>query len=1081
MFDAATGMTQREIKVYRGFLSVLSTLPNNFQYCPQAFPSVLGNPGHDPFFSIEDATRWVTSRGYQLYLEQDDTRMAISSWDPDEATPAQIRAYRTYMVSEDYLGHPFFSLDNSDSWINPVAFQQYMETFHGSFDEYRTRNSTPFSSRAPSRAASSVRSRAPSRADSSLSVPDSRPASCASFIPSSGVPSSRCSSPVSFENDVIEISDDEDEFPATVPPRLVAPKVERTSTPPLVAAPSTRKRKGETESGVAGDSINSELQDQDSWGGSSGHLKGDGKAFGLMPDVTEAIECRRCHSKLSAIRARRRGYARKLQMDASECEAASEPAKIARFYMEIMNSKCKVECDGVPFIKEFLNGTTYAKRPFIGCPKWNPAERFQHHYLPIPDNIDIETLRFIMRSDGRLPDSTLNLNGTCPLTVHPRMGKGLKHCPYSHIVNGQIKAARLVQRKCTTEMIIFVPIDRSSPVAQNALVVLRNPRNHPTHPKTKPSTDDRRTLAKAIEANGVVGLTAQRLLNAPSTSLIYKGERVAAVSPEYMDNRRVRDFIDEQKKKDYPRGMGWDVHPHGHGKNNFRLVVTMHPQIASYIHHTLALNIDFTFKRVEGKMNEWEVAGMSDRFNQRLTFANLFCDSASTEAFTQLFIELFHTVAQVTGTHLKLSPFFPDANCRIVMLDGELPQALGFGHFLVIYKNPTISGIHSRDPIELLSHCLKTCWLHFERHIDELPRDIPREVIQRLKSIASLKTKAEIDDWDGFCASQTHIGVKIKKSHCLLGDLTQHLEDWYAHKLANPWILHSINKYLSKISDANWNITPNHSNLVETAHAGRNAETSIGVGLLTAILQSQARDNAKAETLLQIEHDGVARGRWDTIGDRGRLSMRRKVWRMRKAAIRSDQLTSHDSLKADLAAGAEENKASIERQKGFEADIKSLQELMGLDKHRSDLKEQVLVLRREIEEEKAGRREWVLRKAEINSQLTKLRAGPLAGARINGRRPAERPGGNDLETLSSGLIEEVTTSTGEVGIEKNRIVDSHKPGTTLGIGTDMIDSSNVNLPDFAEFHVPSPDFPDMPQRSDNSIWDPPSDTPPILE
>jgi hypothetical protein len=55
------------------------------------------------------------------------------------------------------------------------------------------------------------------------------------------------------------------------------------------------------------------------------------------------------------------------------------------------------------------------------------------------------------------------------------------------------------------------------------------------------------------------------------------------------------------------------------------------------------------------------------------------------------------------------------------------------------------------------------------------------------------------------------------------------------HKLANPWILPSTNKFPSKISADSWDITPNHSNYIETAHAGRNAETAIGVGLLTGI------------------------------------------------------------------------------------------------------------------------------------------------------------------------------------------------------------------------------------------------------
>jgi hypothetical protein len=64
---------------------------------------------------------------------------------------------------------------------------------------------------------------------------------------------------------------------------------------------------------------------------------------------------------------------------------------------------------------------------------------------------------------------------------------------------------------------------------------------------------------------------------------------------------------------------------------------------------------------------------------------------------------------------------------------------------------------------------------------------------------------------------------------------------------------------------------------------------------------------------------------------------------------------------------------------------------MKLDSHRSDLREQINTLRREIEEEKDARRAWRLRQIEIDSELERLRKGSLAGVRINGRRPAERP------------------------------------------------------------------------------------------
>ncbi|KAJ6624576.1 hypothetical protein B0H10DRAFT_1643236, partial [Mycena sp. CBHHK59/15] len=187
-----------------------------------------------------------------------------------------------------------------------------------------------------------------------------------------------------------------------------------------------------------------------------------------------------------------------------------------------------------------------------------------------------------------------------------------------------------------------------------------------------------------------------------------------------------------------------------------------------------------------------------------LTFASLYCDKKSTEAFAQLFTELFDTIFQVTGERLKLAPFYPDAKYRVVIMDGEVPQGLGFAEFLRSYNNPDISGLFTRDTCKLLKRCLKTCNPHFDRHIDELPMHIPRSVIKRLKSILDLSTQEEIDEWHEFCAARADPAIK----------------NWYTQKLANPWILPSVNKFLSGITSDDWDIMPIHSNYVETAHAG---------------------------------------------------------------------------------------------------------------------------------------------------------------------------------------------------------------------------------------------------------------------
>ncbi|KAJ7934270.1 hypothetical protein B0H13DRAFT_1855441 [Mycena leptocephala] len=128
-------------------------------------------------------------------------------------------------------------------------------------------------------------------------------------------------------------------------------------------------------------------------------------------------------------------------------------------------------------------------------------------------------------------------------------------------------------------------------------------------------------------------------------------------------------------------------------KNRFRLVVTMHPYIAMFI---LSLTIDYTFKCVKGDMDEWEVAGFLDRF------PSLYCDRKTRPTFAQLFTELFDTIRQVTGEQLKLAPFYPDANCHIVILDGEVPQAQGFVDWLPKYNNREISQIYTLNLDKLL-------------------------------------------------------------------------------------------------------------------------------------------------------------------------------------------------------------------------------------------------------------------------------------------------------------------------------------------------------------------------------------------
>ncbi|KAF8185557.1 hypothetical protein K438DRAFT_1765781 [Mycena galopus ATCC 62051] len=184
MFEEAADLSPGEIKTYRKFV----------------FPDAIADPGHNPFFSVENAPRWVTLHGFQLYLTYDDSVITTSLWTPDNAAVTQLKAYRATnkILGEDYVTHPCFSLETPEAWINPQPFEAYMSIMHGPFEDYRgrRRDSTPFSFCAPSRAASS---RARSRASSRVSfLPSSRASSPASFASSDAM--SRPSSAMSIHS-----------------------------------------------------------------------------------------------------------------------------------------------------------------------------------------------------------------------------------------------------------------------------------------------------------------------------------------------------------------------------------------------------------------------------------------------------------------------------------------------------------------------------------------------------------------------------------------------------------------------------------------------------------------------------------------------------------------------------------------------------------------------------------------------------------------------------------------------------------------------------------------------------------------
>lgn len=123
------------------------------------------------------------------------------------------------------------------------------------------------------------------------------------------------------------------------------------------------------------------------------------------------------------------------------------------------------------------------------------------------------------------------------------------------------------------------------------------------------------------------------------------------------------------------------------------------------------------------------------------------------------------------------------------------------------------------------------------RGTDKLVTSVGRDAVEYLNMFHNLSSPADITAWHEFCKNHPSVDLKSKLSFVVkLLDTDIWLQsDWYAHKVSHPWLLPAFNMNLSPMPNEFWELTPNHTNLVETAHVETNRNTNIHLKPLEAI------------------------------------------------------------------------------------------------------------------------------------------------------------------------------------------------------------------------------------------------------
>ncbi|CAB4467683.1 unnamed protein product [Rhizophagus irregularis] len=210
--------------------------------------------------------------------------------------------------------------------------------------------------------------------------------------------------------------------------------------------------------------------------------------------------------------------------------------------------------------------------------------------------------------------------------------------------------------------------------------------------------------------------------------------------------------------------------------------------------------IDVSFKRVKGEINEFEINTYDSKHHLILSFCRIF-----TNVFT------------AEGYHSGIG---------CILADLDTAQAKGLG--LALHDLD-----HEKSWETHLTFILKTCLVHFERNLFHKTFTISTKNL--IRQIPNATSKEQVHDLLQQIEDTNDEGIK----------------EWLNY-YRQSYVLSSLNKYVSNVDHEIWNKSGSDTNNAEAAHSMANREGK-QLKLLSAILKGKRYD-ARCYTTIEV-HD----------------------------------------------------------------------------------------------------------------------------------------------------------------------------------------------------------------------------------
>ncbi|GET63974.1 hypothetical protein GLOIN_2v1545568 [Rhizophagus irregularis DAOM 181602=DAOM 197198] len=474
----------------------------------------------------------------------------------------------------------------------------------------------------------------------------------------------------------------------------------------------------------------------------------------------------------------------------------TKEAKTYTLFLAAKDTPCNfkkdnIPCNGGPHIGRITNYQTNIVSYFIGCNKYKQGDKW-HRYIKIKqDEVDISLLQSLFTGSASVM-------------------RFIKFIPYDIV-------------KCPFVALVCVGTHNHPPPA---------PERIPSGIKNNLES----LITQAIQQDDNV--TSRSILSGNLLSAYFNKETLAEVHVSLNNIDKLRYLVGKAYKTLHPfrQGVIGIYHNILNPKsdlinyvrkidlysNNGQVIITcMLDNQAKKLITLDYFQIDVSFKRVKGEINEFEINTYDSKHHLILSFCRIFTNVFTAEGYHRLFSSLFQIIREVSGQSIQFRHIH-GSGIGCILADLDAAQAKGLG--LALHDLD-----HEKSWETHLTFILKTCLVHFERNLFHKTFTISTKNL--IRQIPNATSKEQVHDLLQQIEDTNDEGIK----------------EWLNY-YRQSYVLSSLNKYVSNVDHEIWNKSGSDTNNAEAAHSMANREGK-QLKLLSAILKGKSLILIKASRI----------------------------------------------------------------------------------------------------------------------------------------------------------------------------------------------------------------------------------------